>query len=350
MPFYRNGRAGSGGGGGLGTYSGELKSTQQVINASDYGYEGFSSFNISRQNHTDTYTHPSSVVFKTEIDLGNNHNYRYVDVTPNPNFDLTSETLWTNSSPSSNYSSGDISISDRINYDWIEIHFAESTTNTRNTKAVRISYRENTITSDNYCPRHAICAYDSESSSSYKGCWARFITAYDTKINISTCRKFIQGEKTSTVNTKLIPTEVIGYKKDFSSRYDVLWTNSSPSSSFAAQTVNLNNNYRYYYFITFIFRATTSSSSYGYFTYSSTDVYYFDTNNGNLIGVLSTNGATDVSWGRRRYIYYTGTTSIGFSDCINLPASDKAAVSNGSCIPIAIIGHNMFIDPRRFTY
>ena len=117
---------------------------------------------------------------------------------------------------------------------------------------------------------------------------------------------------------------------------DILWTNSSPSTSFAQQTVSLSKNAQNYDYIVINYCSDTSStgSTYRrdlflpYSTYASSM---------SATGITCFIGARTSSNSYTRRVYAYSDTQVTFSNCFSFGSSGTQ--SNSKCIPYRISGY-----------
>jgi hypothetical protein len=353
MPFYRNVKSTGGGSANVGPYNqpSNVSAIGSVsANAYNYGYDGFNQLNILPASHNSNYGSRDFWPSSHQIDLSANHNNRYLTVKAHPE-DYESVVLWTNDSPDSSFNTGKVTNFPYpvARYQFIEVVCKNSTTDS-DTKSVFFDPRIFPGSGNYVCQTSQIGQYDDDSSSSYPGVWTRGFNTYNSHADRCAfslgghTRRYIRGMANTTGNTRNIPMMVIAYYPKYSNTvYKELWRNYYPTQSFSKQTINLSSSYRNYNYITFVWTTTTTSGCYGLCsmeTYSSSEVYYFDANEGNIIGCLGQSGKSGTSNGRVRWLYYTGSSSIGISNCINAPTSSSATctVVNTDVIPVAVIG------------
>ena len=117
-----------------------------------------------------------------------------------------------------------------------------------------------------------------------------------------------------------------------------LWTNNSPTSSFAGQTVTLSQDIDNFAYIGIRCKAGTSSSSETNETmFSVADLKKSTSGNSKArlaIGASNSSGTLYV-----RGIAYSSDTKITFGDAYRL--NNNAGTSNGVCIPTSIVGYNI---------
>lgn len=119
---------------------------------------------------------------------------------------VTETTLWTNSSPTSNFSGQNISLSDDIdNYDWLKIKYRWSTSDsTESSTIVEVSeFKKSSSSNDTLRPWNIGGRFGST------GYLRMPYYVSDTQINIPNCCPY---NTNSTNNGRVIPTKVIGIK------------------------------------------------------------------------------------------------------------------------------------------
>ena len=126
------------------------------------------------------------------------------------------------------------------------------------------------------------------------------------------------------------------YASNQSPTETVLWTNNSPTSSFAVQSVTISDDYTNYDYLEFYFRSTTSDDT-EYRDIIPTSVLAKSTS-----ASTCTIGNSSSSKIRSRGIYATSNTSIRISDCYPL---NSTSASNTSVIPTKIVGISVALPP-----
>lgn len=106
----------------------------------------------------------------------------------------------------------------------------------------------------------------------------------------------------------------------------ILWTNSQQTSSFGAQTVELNEEIENYKYYEVVYRVTTGTAR------------YFST--GKIPSGTSTGLNLTLYYNYMRYITEIKGKSCTFADCVyyKTHGDNTTSVSNGTCIPYMIIG------------
>lgn len=114
----------------------------------------------------------------------------------------------------------------------------------------------------------------------------------------------------------------------------ILWTNSSPSSSFSSQNITLSSSD--YDILEFVFRYSASND---------TKMFFLKTINGHGTEVsciinynVGVNQATSIPWRQATYI---DDTHYNISDCYerNTNETTTPSISNNRLIPIYVIGY-----------
>lgn len=127
-------------GGGLPTQAKAVTATtsQQIVLPDDGNV--LESVTVNPQSHSSYYPSASSyydVDGYEQINLGNNHNYKYVRV--HGTHELTETTLWTNPSPSSSFSKQNITLSQNMtNFKYLRIEYAPRPNSSYSSTAVSI--------------------------------------------------------------------------------------------------------------------------------------------------------------------------------------------------------------------
>lgn len=113
----------------------------------------------------------------------------------------------------------------------------------------------------------------------------------------------------------------------------VLWTNPSPTSNFATQTVTLSQSIENFDYIKFVHRISTSASNSGETIYS---VSTFKTSS-NSVAIQPVIAARTGGNGYPvRRIRYVSDTTVSFLSTNN--AGSGASYNDAYCIPLSIIG------------
>ena len=125
-----------------------------------------------------------------------------------------------------------------------------------------------------------------------------------------------------------------------------LWSNSSGTSNFDAQSVTLSDNMSNYDYIGFKYRTSTSINTISTMLVSYEDVYKSrisnlssasDGTNTIYLGVhYGTNADTNTY---AREVYYTGVKTLYFRKTIRGIATGSAGTDISRCIPLQIIGY-----------
>lgn len=119
-----------------------------------------------------------------------------------------------------------------------------------------------------------------------------------------------------------------------------LWTNSAPTSTFAAQTITLSDDIDNYDYLRFYVRLSTSNAKSNSIFISVNDFK----NTGNAANSLNLAHSCyyEVSSIRNRHFYYVSDTSIGFGTCFN---SGNTGSDNTYLIPTKISGVKLVKGP-----
>ena len=113
-----------------------------------------------------------------------------------------------------------------------------------------------------------------------------------------------------------------------------LWSNSSPSSDFAGQTVSLSQSIANFKYIAIEYKASTSSSITIEILFTPTDLRKATVSNGNPLFALAGRYPNVFN---ERFFYYSSDTGISFSDA---RIYNSTTVKNSYAIPIKISGIN----------
>lgn len=153
----------------------------------------------------------------------------------------TETVLWTNSAPTSNFAAQTVTLSDSIgNYKYVKIVYSITNTTSGQTDIEDVIYpvddfRRRTNVSGNWS------IVEDFSSGGYQ--WTR-TSGYvsDTSISMGNCYRWNTSSSGTMQNQAIIPLEILGLNElDHGGMIvDALWTNPSPTTAFAAQTVSLD--------------------------------------------------------------------------------------------------------------
>lgn len=114
----------------------------------------------------------------------------------------------------------------------------------------------------------------------------------------------------------------------------VLWTNSAPTSSFAAQTITLSDSMSNYKYLKFRYKNTASGSLEASVICPVSDFVKMSDVSGN--GILLILAMQNPSiYGRR--VYYVSTTSVNFKSALRVGSS---GTTDSVAIPLEILGIN----------
>ena len=247
--------------------------------------------------------------------------------------ELHETVLWTNSSPTSNFAQQAVTLSQGIsNFDYIGIYYRINTT------AGAIGF-EMAKASDfinyvgNLKPRVGF-AVVSDNKSNFRN----LLYSSDTSITITAC---IQSGTTSTNTSQCIPTAIVGLKYASpkpSGTETTLWTNSAPTSNFAAQSVTLSDSVNNYDFIKIYFNNNVSDMSFGSGSIL-LPVSYLKTCVSGSNNPKFAIGAVQVSLSSVRCGYYVNPTSIYFLAAYHYGDSNTSTFPQ-YIVPTAISGIN----------
>lgn len=172
----------------------------------------------------------------------------------------TETSLWTNPSPSTNFSGQTVTLSQGMsNFKYIGIKYKTSKTQTESDAITEIL----TVDDFNRCgagstsgePQLRIGGYGSYP-------FVRLVNkASDTSITFSLAYRVNAATNLSEI---VIPLEILGLNElDHGKRFDetTLWTNANPTSSFAQQNITLSDSISNYDYVRIYFRASTTNSA-----------------------------------------------------------------------------------------
>ena len=150
----------------------------------------------------------------------------------------TETSLWTNQSPSSSFSLDTVTLSDAIsNYKYLGIKYRMSTSVAEENIAIfNIDDVKQSVQGGS--TNHNILLIGTETSAN--AMFGRMVFyVSDTSITLQQCYRLYSQ---TLDNTLCIPLEILGINElaQGKTNQTVLWTNSSPSSTFAAQTIALD--------------------------------------------------------------------------------------------------------------
>ena len=245
----------------------------------------------------------------------------------------TETSLWTNPSPNSNFAQTTVTLSDSMsNYKYLAFAFKGVTSSTTVVRAVvsvedlgkmgitsnAPDIRLNGTASANGYSRYVIKASDTTIT---------FGAAYATNTQASD-------------NSRAIPVEILGLNElDHGKRFDetTLWTNSSPTSSFAAQVVTLSDDYTNYDYIKVVYAFATTAQTGG--NVKSALMSSADISAGEGNGLHLALGGLHIISGS---YYYSARIVIKQSDTTKLRISADFGISPSDSreIPLSIIGCN----------
>ena len=127
-----------------------------------------------------------------------------------------------------------------------------------------------------------------------------------------------------------------------------LWSNSSGTSNFDAQTVTLSSDMSNFDYIGFRYRSSTSDSSESTMIVSYQDVYNSRISNQSSANVGTNTiylgchfGSGTDTYSFARECYYTGTKKLYFRRTIKGLVSGSGGTDISKCIPLEIIGYKL---------
>lgn len=250
----------------------------------------------------------------------------------------TETVLWTNPDPTSNFTGQNVTLSDSLsNYKYIGIRFAYGTSyktgeyisTLLETVADFRKFGYGTGVRRNGL---AICISDEKNKSYERLC----IYVSDTSVHFDPCN---QVASSTQANGNAVPLEILGINELAHAKgldeITTLWTNSSPTSSFATQTITLSDEISDYDFIKIVWAISTSETSQYqgvYFIPADTFANYLQAKN-RSVGNLGMSNTSDYAYTRN--VFYASDTSIKFGNCYRVGTTTQA---NTICIPISVIG------------
>lgn len=241
---------------------------------------------------------------------------------------MIEKVLWTNSSPTSSFADQTITLSDSIdNYTSLAVTFKLSTTEGMiyTTKLSVEDFKKCTNPATILNP----ASYAKISSVLYA---RRFYYASDTTIYFATSYRVNASGSDNTAN---IPIQISGVKEEHVSTENetVLWTNPSPTATFAGKNVTLSDSINNYKYIKFTWKTTTTDTTSSSAYVLSSDLASMTNSNGSRFLSLSSLWTNVYS----RNITYNSATSVSIATSTRQGASGS---NNGVNIPLEILGIN----------
>ena len=291
----------------------------------DSGY-ALSSVTVNPQSHSGYYPSASTnITTNGTKDLGNNHNYRYVNVnvpsptiysvTPSNSIPPDLETSKVYRPTSAGYAIADYDVLDPSNSSPASLSSGHMYASEGSGYAIA-SYSSKTP-SDSSPASLSIGSFYKMSGSGYA------ISSYSSVTPSAGGTYFSSGMKKMSssgyaYSSKPTPTET------------TLWTNSSPTSSFASQTVTLSQDIDNFDFLKITARAsTTSDKRIGVIISVSDFKNTVTTGQGASLGICGGNSGAHA----RRAVAYTSDTQVWFSG-----AASGGTAYNNTAIPVSISG------------
>lgn len=242
--------------------------------------------------------------------------------------------LWTNNSPTSDFSAQTVNLSDSISdYKYIAIDYCYNKSNTNITSRVIYDVNDFKKAIKDSSTNHTTCGLSIEGNNNVN--YARPVFyASDTSVSFG-LSSTLNGSGTYAAGA--IPLEILGLNElDTGKMFaeTTLWTNSSPTSAFAGQTVNLSESIDNYDYIKVKFKYAN-----GYDIFSTPIVLVSDFKtyqaNSQRSGA-GMGGIFDASNNMySRCYWYVNNTSVQFSAAYRLNSTTQY---NDNLIPIEISG------------
>lgn len=163
----------------------------------------------------------------------------------------TETSLWTNSAPTSTFASQDVTLSDDINnYKYLKFTY-RVTTSVADSLNYIISVSDFKKSVHNTSVHNCVFGLSTDDSSAHT---RRVYYKTDTTVNFNNA---YQLNAAASNNATVIPLEILGlnelaHGKNFNET--TLWTNNSPTSAFAQQSVTLSDDFSNYDYIKINFR------------------------------------------------------------------------------------------------
>lgn len=241
----------------------------------------------------------------------------------------TETVLWTNPSPTSQFATQTITVSDLSEYDYIRVYFRVSKSIDTELSVIMSKADFYNSIEGNTKDVLSIGATGTTGSAVCR----QIYNLSNTQI------KFGSAFTSSGINNDYaIPTKVsaIRGELDFKGALEeeLLWTNSSPTSSFSGQTVTLSKSIANYDYIKFVWKYAYSLTELESIMASSD----FVKKTGTVSYPQLTLGGRGGTGTLARQIRYSSDTQIRFTDCNNI---NETGVVNNDLIPVAIYGCNL---------
>lgn len=242
----------------------------------------------------------------------------------------TETVLWTNPSPTSQFATQTITVSDLSEYDYIRVYFRVS-------KSIDTELSVIMSKADFY---NSIEGNTKDVLSI--GATGTTGTAVCRQIyNLSNTQiKFGSAFTSSGINNDYaIPTKVSAIKGELDFKgaleEELLWTNSSPTSSFAGQTVTLSKSIANYDYIKFVWQYANDTPNNIASMLAPSEVVQ---KTGTVSYPQLTLGGRGSTNTLARQIRYTSDTQLEFTNCSYI---NQSGTVNSTIIPVAIYGCNL---------
>ena len=246
----------------------------------------------------------------------------------------TETSLWTNPSPTSNFSGQDVTLSESIdNFKYIAVKFKSTTTSSSDSQMATVIYKVEDIkkATSPSAALQPVSAFGNLNSGNTNYNYRYIVYKGSTTLFIANAYSINASGNNSAL---AIPLEILGLNElDHAKRFDetVLWTNASPTSAFAAQAVTLSDDIDNYDYLKVNYRHSTSNAIVCAALISPSDMKksMYDLGNNRMEVTLG----SEATYFRR--MTYTSDTSINFSTAHKIGATGS---STSYSIPLSVIG------------
>ena len=245
--------------------------------------------------------------------------------------EYTETSLWTNSSPTSSFTSQTVTLSQSIdNYKYVKIKFRLSTSNSTTSETI---YSVDDFKAYTSTTALGISGGIIGQPVASQGYVRKVIYSSATQIQFDTAYRLAVNDANTSY---LIPLEILGLNElDHGKRFDetTLWTNNAPTNSFDAQNVTLSSDMDNYDYLMVRFRNSTSNAT-------ESEVFISPANLKKSLASLGTNrvevaiGSTGTYAAYRRVTYIDDTT-INFTKALQISGTGS---NTTMAIPTSIVG------------